>query len=119
MELKDLKIYELSREISRDAWIIHSGLSWQNKKLIDDQFIRAIDSIGANIAEGWGRFHFLDRNRFNYNARGSLTESRHWIELMIERNILPKEKGDALRFKIETLHIKLNRFIDSIKENTK
>jgi len=40
-----------------------------------DQFIRSIDSITANIAEGFGRFHFLDRRKFYYNARGSLLEA--------------------------------------------
>ncbi|HRZ29314.1 MAG TPA: four helix bundle protein [Candidatus Paceibacterota bacterium] len=43
--------------------------------IIGTQFITAIDSIGANIAEGCGRFHYLDKNKFMYNARGSLMES--------------------------------------------
>ncbi len=77
MELAQLEIYKLSRDISADAWELYKDFSWEMRKLIGNQFIAAIDSIGANIAEGWGRFHFLDRKRFNYNARGSLTESIH------------------------------------------
>ena len=37
----------------------------------------SIGSIGSNLAEGYGRFHYLDRNKFNYNARGSLIEALH------------------------------------------
>ncbi|GIV44793.1 MAG: hypothetical protein KatS3mg035_1916 [Bacteroidia bacterium] len=29
-----------------------------------DQFVRATDSIGANIAEGYGRFHYLEKLKF-------------------------------------------------------
>src|SRR3989338_4660950 len=110
MKLEDLETYKLAREVSGDAWEIYKDLSWETRKIIGDQFITAIDSIGANMVEGCGRFHFLDRNKFNYNARGSLIESIHWVELLIEREIIKKEKGDALRDKIEALHHKLNNY---------
>ena len=90
MELQNLEVYQLARKISQSAWALYAGLSWQEKKIIGDQFISAVDSVGANIAEGWGRFHFLDRTRFNYHARGFLIESQHWLGLMVERSIVPK-----------------------------
>jgi four helix bundle protein len=57
MELKDLEGYKLAREISQEAWMIYNKLDWQTRKIMGDQFITAIDSIGSNIAEGFGRFH--------------------------------------------------------------
>lgn len=57
-----------------------------------DQSIRSTDSVGANIAEGYGRFNYLDKIRFYYNARGSLFESKHWLDLFYEREIIGKEK---------------------------
>jgi four helix bundle protein len=68
MKLSDLEIYRISKEISNKGWGIYNKLEWQEKRIIGEQFIRAIDSIGANIAEGFGRYHYLDKNRFNYNA---------------------------------------------------
>ena len=82
MELNDLEIYKLAKNISDASWGIYLQLDWQDKKIMGDQFISAIDSIGANIAEGFGRFHYLDRNKFNYNARGSLFESLNWLDLL-------------------------------------
>lgn len=116
MKLEDLEIYKLAREISNDAWEVYRDFSWEMRKIVGDQFIRAIDSIGANIAEDRGRFHYLDRNKFNYNARGSLIESMHWIELLIERGIISKEKGAAFKNKLEDLNHKLNIYINTTKK---
>ena len=66
MDLEDLEIYKLAKEISREAWKIYDDLSWQDNKIMGNQFISAIDSVGANIAEGFGKFHYLDKNKFNY-----------------------------------------------------
>ena len=83
------------------------------KKIIWDQFIRSVDSIGANIAEGYGRFHYLDKNKFYYYARGSLLESGHWIELLKERKIITNEEADKIRnLNTQTL-LKLNSLIKS------
>jgi len=39
-----------------------------------DQLIRASRSTTANIAEGYGRFHYLDNAKFCSNSRGSIWE---------------------------------------------
>ena len=62
--LNDLKVYKLARELSKVGWEIYESLNWKEKKIIGDQFIRAIDSVGANITEGYSRFHYLDRINF-------------------------------------------------------
>lgn len=66
-------------------------MNYENKKIIGSQFIRAIDSVGANIAEGYGRYHYLDRIKFYYNSRASLFESKHWVLLLKERKIINNE----------------------------
>lgn len=72
--LKNLEVYKLARMLSEIGWEAYNSLDWQTKKTIGDQFIESTDSAGANIAEGYGRFHYLDKIKFYYNARGSLTE---------------------------------------------
>lgn len=51
LSLKELEVYQLSRKLSEIAWSIYGRLNYENKKIIGDQFIRSIDSVGANIAE--------------------------------------------------------------------
>ena|SRR3989344_1730225 len=115
MDLEDLEIYKLAKEISREAWKIYDDLSWQDNKIMGNQFISAIDSVGANIAEGFGKFHYLDKNKFNYNARGSLLESFYWLELLKERGKINNDSFVSTKEKLDLLHKKLNSFINSTK----
>ena len=112
--LQDLEVYKLARELSKIAWEIYQDLDWRDKKTMGDQFLESTDSTGGNIAEGYGRFHYLDRIKFYYNSRGSLNESNnHWIELLNERGKVNLEKYKHYKTIAEKLLVKLNRFISS------
>ncbi len=115
IELGNLKTYKLSREFSRISWDIYNQLNYSLRKTMGDQFIRSIDSVGANIAEGYGRWHYLNRIRFYYNARGSLFETKHWVELMYEREIINQDTYDKLITLIDKIGKKLNKLINEIK----
>jgi len=55
---------------------------------MSDQLLRAARSTTANIAEGYGRFHYLDNAQFCSNARGSCFEVLdHLITAVDERLI--------------------------------
>lgn len=75
------------------------------------QFVKSTDSVGANIAEGYGRYHYLDKIKFYYNARASLLESVNWLTLMNERKIIADEKFELFFAKSRKLHMKLYAFI--------
>ncbi len=113
LSLDKLEVYKLARELSRIAWEIYKDLDWQDKKIMGNQFVESTDSVGANIAEGYGRFHYLDKVKFYYNSRGSLLESRYWFEILDERGFLKeKDKNDYLKCYKE-LRPKLNGLINS------
>ncbi len=59
------------------------------------QMIRAADSIGANIAEAYGRDTFRDRRRQLYVARGSAFELEHWLEIASCRGLALPGNADA------------------------
>lgn len=113
-----MEIYKLGRELSGVGWVIYEKLDWRDKKIIGDQFIEATDSFGANFTEGYARFHFLDRVKFCYNARGSLSEADdYWMELMKDR----RKVEDALYVQYKQTaakcRIKLQNYISSIYRN--
>ena len=109
--LGKLEPYKMAVNIGRECWTIYDKMDWQLKKVIGDQFIRAIDSIGANIAEGYGRFHYLDRIKFYYYARGSLFEAKHWLFTLKERQKITEDEFNEILKDIEDLHKQLNKFI--------
>ena len=112
IELMDLEVYQLSIRLSSIAWKIFCRMSFEDKKHIGDQFLRSVDSVGANIAEGYGRFHYLDKVRFYYNSRASHFEAFiHWLELLSERERISKEEFEDINGKASILLIKLNNFI--------
>lgn len=79
--------------------------------------ISAIDSVGANIAEGYARFHFLDRIKFYYISRASLSEGvEHWIDLGLERKLVEKSEFDDIYSVSKNLQIKLNKQINTTYE---
>lgn len=113
--LPKLEVYKLARELSKIAWEIYQDLNWQDKKTMGDQFLTSTDSTGANIAEGYGRYHYLDQIKFYYNCRGSLNECYyHWLEILYERGKVKKEQYTRFKQIAEKLSLKLNNFIASI-----
>ncbi len=119
--LEDLEVYQLSRNLSKIAWEVYSSLDWQTKKISGDQFIESTDSVGANIAEGYGRFHYLDKIKFFYNSRASLNEcNNHWLELLDERGKVDSKRYKEFKAIAEKLSLKLNNFISTTyKSKTK
>ncbi|MBC6368772.1 four helix bundle protein [Algoriphagus sp. AK58] len=118
--LKELTIYKLARELSAMAWLIYERLGYHQRKTWGDQMLEAIDSVGANIAEGYARYHFLERIRFYYISRASLSEGMdHWIDLGFERGIVAKEEHEAMFSIAKNLQIKLNGQIKTTYEAKK
>lgn len=112
--LEKLEVYQLARKLSAISWKMYKSFDWETKKYMGDQFIRATDSIGANVAEGYSRYHYLDRIKFYYNSRGSFMEANdHWLELLLERNKIQKEDYQKYKEIAEKFSIKLNNFIKS------
>jgi four helix bundle protein len=120
IKLEDLEVYKLSRELSEMAWRVYGELEWNDKKIMGDQFVRATDSIGANIAEGYGRFHYLEKLKFYYYARGSYYEANnHWLSLLKERNLINEEYYQSYKNISNSFSLKLNNYIATIQKKNK
>jgi four helix bundle protein len=115
--LQDLDVYKLSRELSRMCWEVYDKLEWQDKKIMGNQFIESADSVGANIAEGYKRYHYLDKIKFYYNSRASLCEAcEHWLPLLYERRKITEKCFISIQAVNKKLAIKLSNFIKTTYE---
>jgi four helix bundle protein len=72
---EDLECYQLALEVMLNAHELVKKLPTHEKYDLADQLRRSSKSSPANIAEGYGRYHYLDSLRFYAIARGSLNET--------------------------------------------
>src|SRR4030095_8364317 len=84
---------------------------------LTQQLKRSAQSVPANIAEGHGRFHFLDNVRFFYIARGSLTEVQSHIALAHKLGYLPNETYKQMTAHAESIGKQLNNYISYLKRS--
>ena len=73
---ESLDFYQDSLKLLKAAYRLADVLPDYERYNLSDQLRRASCSVLLNIAEGYGRYHYLDRLRFMYIARGSLAETK-------------------------------------------
>ena len=117
-DFEKLEVYKLAENLANEIWKIVIVWDYFSKNTIGKQVVRAADSIGANIAEGRGRYNFQDNKRFIKIARGSLNETIHWMRLAYKRKLLTAEQVDILKSIIDKLSPKLNAYLNSIGNQT-
>jgi four helix bundle protein len=115
MRLEDLQIYQMAMELGEDVWHIVSEWSYWDKDAFGKQLVRAADSVAANLAEGFGRYHLRDNLNFCYYSRGSLKETMAWLTKANNRNLISNEKFEELNQLCNSLSIKLNNYIKTLR----
>ncbi len=91
MKLEDFRVYQMSMELGEEVWKLVKDWDYFAKDTIGKQLVRSMDSVAANLSEGYGRFHFKEAKNFSYYSRGSLYESKTWLTKAKNRN-LPDEE---------------------------
>jgi four helix bundle protein len=75
MKLEELHIYQMAMVLGEKVWKLADSWRYFVKDTIGKQLIRSADSVAANIAEGYGRYHYKENLNFCFYARGSLKET--------------------------------------------
>ena len=106
-----LNIFKCETSVSNYVWAIVIKWDWFAKKHVGGQFVEAIDSISANIAEGFGRYHKKDKIKFYRYSSGSIKESLDWNEKSKNRNLLSDEEYNHIFRELDKLPKELNQLI--------
>lgn len=81
---EDLQCFRLALDMIVNAQELARRLPANEKYDMAQQVRRSSKSVTANIAEGYGRYHYLDSLKFYSNARGSLNETLgHFINARV------------------------------------
>ena len=81
------------------------------------QLRRSVQSIAANIAEGFGRFYFQDGVRHCYIARGSLEETRSHLFLARELGLIDPDEYRSLAGDLDLIRRMLSGYIAFLKRS--
>lgn len=110
MKLTDLEIYNLSMDFADVIWEIVMKWNTFSQNTIGNQWVRAADSVAANISEGFGRNTYKDSRNFYFFARGSLYESKTWLEKSYKRKLVTEAEYQQLFAEHNKIGVKLNNF---------
>jgi four helix bundle protein len=110
--LNDLKAYKISFDLSNHVWKVVIQWKYFSKDTVGKQFVRAVDSISANIAEGFGRYNKKDKIKFYKIARGSVYESLDWLQKSKARKIIEIIDYDVIFPILKKLPQEINHLIN-------
>jgi len=116
LKLNDISAYKISFHLSNYVWDIVVNWDYFVKDTVGKQFARAIDSISANIAEGFGRYNKKDKIKFYRYSFGSLKESLDWNEKARIRKLLTEEQHSHILEELSKLPKELNYLIKFTNE---
>jgi len=116
LKLNNLDAYKISFHLSNYVWNIVVKWDYFTKDTVGKQFARSIDSISANIAEGFGRYNKKDKIKFYRYSFGSLKESLDWNEKARIRKLFTKEQYNHISEELQKLPKEINWLIKFTNE---
>ncbi len=117
--LNDISAYKISFALSNYVWDIVVKWNFFEKDTVGKQFVRAVDSISANLAEGFGRYGKKDKIHFYRYSFGSLKESLDWNEKSKIRNLLSVDEYNHILGELSKLPREINYLIKYTDEKLK
>ena len=108
---EDLEVYQVAREFRKAMYRVAKRLPQEEKFGLTSQIRRAAVSLTNNIAEGHGRFHFLEQIKFMLQSRGSLEELLDDLNVCEDEAYLPIQEIEPLRQEGWRVHKLINGYI--------
>lgn len=117
MKLDDVPAYRRASALSDYVWNIVIAWDTFAKFGLGRQFTDSVDSIGANISEGFGRYYKKDKVRTFYTSRGEVFESNHWCKKAFKRNLITSEQYDYIMGELRVMPKEINYLIKITSSN--
>ena len=94
---EDLEVYQVAREFRKMMYRVAKRLPDVEKFGLVSQIRRAAVSLANNIAEGHGRYHYLEQIKFMLQSRGSLEELIDDLNVCSDEEYLPNTEIPELK----------------------
>ena len=116
---QDLLVWQKARFLRKSISTFCSTLPKEEKFKLKDQLLRASRSVTANIAEGYGRYHFQENIQFCRQARGSLYEIIDHLSCALDEEYISKKDFDMYQTSITSCIQLVNGYINYLKKSKK
>jgi four helix bundle protein len=115
LKFEELRVLQAAETVADGIW--RQVVRWDPfaREVVGGQMARAGDSIGANIADAFGRFHYGEKLQFLYYARGSLFETKYWLNRAQTRDLMPSAQVQDYASQLTDLARQLNTFAATLK----
>lgn len=115
---QELKVWQDAHKFTILVYKITDKFPANERFGLTMQLRRSASSIGANIAEGFGRYHYKDKIKFYLNARGSAAESENHILLARDIKHLTVAESETLLNNMKEILRELNGLINATGKNS-
>lgn len=116
LQLNDIGAYKISFNLSNYVWGVVIKWDYFAKDVVGKQWTRAVDSISANVAEGFGRYTKKDKISFYRYSFGSVKESLDWMQKAKTRNLITEDEYKYISGELNKLPRELNFLIKFTNE---
>jgi len=116
LQLNDIEAYTKAFKLSNLMWELVIKWDFFAKDTVGKQLVRALDSVSANIAEGFGRYHKKDTIKFYQYAKGSVYECFDWCEKARIRKLFSNDQYQEIYFQLKDLPKAINSLIKFTNE---
>ena len=111
LQLNDIDAYKAAFKFGNDVWDTVAKWDHFAKETLGRQFCRAADSISANLAEGFGRYHKREKIQFYRIALGSTWECLDANEKAKKRQLISPTDYERFLSTLRTLPKLINQLI--------
>jgi len=114
----DLEVWKKARSLRNNIFELVKSFPNDEKYRLSDQIIRSSRSIGNNIAEGHGRYHYVDSAKFFVNARGSATETIDHLFVAKDIGLITDDVFESFREDCEACTRMINGYITFLRNQS-
>ncbi len=113
---EDLEVYKKARQFRKAMYEVTRKLPDFEKYELASQIRRASVSLTNNIAEGHGRYHYLEQLKFLFQARGSLQELIDDLNVCDDEQYLPEPEVADLKEQAKEMQRLINGYARYLRD---
>jgi four helix bundle protein len=113
---KELRVWQAAHDLTLDVYRVTRTFPRDEIHALTSQIRRSAASVGANLAEGCGRYSDAELARYVQIAMGSASELDYHLLLATDLGLIAKEKYDSLSAQVTSVRKMLTSFQQTLRE---